>query len=128
MRFLLDTHTLLWIVSGDKKLSQLAKQTYLNTKNQILFSIGSIWEIAIKISRSLLEINEPFNDFIENQIFSNDIQILNISVDHLIQLEKLPFHHSDPFDRLIIAQSMVEDITIIGTDKQFDLYPVKRLW
>ncbi len=128
MKYLLDTHTLLWIVNADKKLSNKAKQLYLDIENRILLSIGSIWEIAIKLSRNKLKIHEPLAKFIENQIRGNDIHLLNIHTDHLVQVEKLPFHHINPFDRIVIAQAMIEDIPIISANRHFDHYPIKRIW
>jgi len=128
MKFLIDTHTLLWIVSNDKKLSETAKKFYLNSENEIFVSLSSIWEMAIKISLKKLSIGEPLKDFIQGQIKGNDIKILNIEIEHILRLENLPFHHRDPFDRLIISQSMSENIPVLSSDKVFDLYPIKRIW
>jgi len=128
MKYLLDTHTLLWIVTNDPRLSKKAKNAYLNSENLICFSIASLWEMAIKISLKKLSIEEPLSEFIQNQIKANDIKFLNIEVPHILALENLAYHHRDPFDRLIIAQSIHEDITILSSDKIFDLYPIKRFW
>ncbi len=128
MKFLIDTHTLLWIVTDDKKLSETANKLYLNSDNLIFVSLASIWEMAIKISIRKLSIEEPLNDFIQNQIKGNDIRILNIEIEHILRLENLPFYHRDPFDRLIISQSMSENIPVLSSDKVFDRYPIKRIW
>jgi len=128
MKYLLDTHTLLWIVTNDPRLSKKAKSLYLNSENLIFFSITSLWELTIKISLKKLSIDEPLNEFIQIHIKGNDIKFLNIQVPHILLLENLPYHHRDPFDRLIIAQSIHEDITILSSDKIFDLYPIKRVW
>ena len=128
MKFLIDTHTLLWIVTNDKKLSKTANKLYLNSDNLIFVSLASIWEMAIKISLRKLSIEEPLKDFIHTQIKSNDIRILNIELEHILLLENLPFHHRDPFDRLIISQSMNGNIPILSSDKVFDRYPIKRIW
>ena len=128
MKYLLDTHTLLWIVTNDPRLSKKAKNAYLNSENLICFSIASLWEMAIKISLKKLSIEEPLSEFIQNQIKANDIKFLNIEVPHILALENLAYHHRDPFDRLIIAQSIHEEITILSSDKIFDLYPIKRFW
>ena len=128
MKYLLDTHTLLWIISNDQKLSEKTKKIYLNTENIIFFSLASIWEMAIKINLKKLSIEEPLKDFIQSQIKSNDIKILNIEIKHILSLENLPYYHRDPFDRLIISQSMNENIQILSSDKVFDLYPIKRIW
>lgn len=128
MKYLIDTHTLLWIVTKNPRLSDKAKAIYLNSENEILFSLASIWEMAIKISIKKLSINEPLNDFIQNHVKGNDIKILNIELSHILILENLPFFHRDPFDRLIICQSINEDIPIISTDRLFDSYHVNRIW
>ena len=128
MKYLIDTHTLLWIVTKNQKLSEKAKKFYLKRENIIFFSLASIWEMSIKISLKKLSIEEPLKDFIQNHIKGNDIKILNIGVQHILSLENLPYHHRDPFDRLIISQSMNENIPILSSDKVFDLYPIKRIW
>ena len=128
MKYLIDTHTLLWIVTKDQKLSEKAKKLYLNTENLIFFSLASVWEIVIKISLKKLVIEESLKDFIQSQIKGNDIKILNIEIKHILSLENLPYYHRDPFDRLIISQSMNENIPVLGSDKVYDLYPIKRIW
>jgi PIN domain nuclease of toxin-antitoxin system len=128
MKCIIDTHALLWIVTEDAKLSKQAKNIYLNSGNTILFSLASIWEMAIKISLNKLLLEESLNEFIQNQIKGNDIKILNIDIQHVLSLENLPFHHRDPFDRLIISQCINENIPILSSDKLFDPYPVKRIW
>ena len=128
MKYVLDTHTLLWIINDDPRLSKKAKNVYLNSENLILFSVASLWEMAIKISLKKLSTDEPLNEFIQNQIRGNDIKFLNIEIPHILSLENLAYHHRDPFDRLIIAQCIHENITILSSDKIFDLYPVKRVW
>ena len=128
MKYLIDTHTLLWIITNNQKLSRKTKKLYLNSENIIYFSLASIWEMAIKISLRKLSIEEPLNDFIHRHIKGNDIKILNIEVKHILSLENLPYYHRDPFDRLIISQSSYENIPILSSDKVFDLYPVKRIW
>jgi PIN domain nuclease of toxin-antitoxin system len=128
MKYLLDTHALLWIVTNDPRLSKKAKNVYLTSENLIFFSIASLWEMAIKISLKKLSIEEPLNEFIQIHIKANDIKFLNIEIPHILALENLAYYHRDPFDRLIIAQSIHEDITILSSDKIFDLYPIKRVW
>ena len=128
MKYVLDTHTLLWIINDDPRLSKKAKNVYLNSENLILFSVASLWEMAIKISLKKLSIDEPLNEFIQNHIRRNDIKFLNIEIPHILSLENLAYHHRDPFDRLIVAQCIQENITILSSDKIFDLYSVKRVW
>ena len=128
MKYLIDTHTFLWIISNDQKLSEKAKNLYLHTENIIFFSLASIWEMVIKISLKKLSIEEPLKDFVQSQIKGNDIKILNIEIKHILSLENLPYYHRDPFDRLIISQSMNENIPLLSSDTVFDLYPIKRIW
>jgi len=128
MKYLIDTHTLLWIVTKNKKLSKKVKDIYLNSENQIFISLASLWEMAIKINLNKLSINEPLKDFVKNQIKSNDINILDIKTKHILLLENLPYYHKDPFDRLIISQSINEQIPLLSFDKVFDKYSIKRIW
>ncbi|MCY4552294.1 MAG: type II toxin-antitoxin system VapC family toxin [Candidatus Poribacteria bacterium] len=128
MKYLLDTHTLLWFLKGDKKLSDKARQLIDNPRNSKFLSIASLWEIAVKVSLGKLVLDKPFERLFPEQLYFNRIEVLDITVDSLIKLTTLPFHHRDPFDRLIIAQALVEDLPIIGTDAAFDAYEISREW
>ena len=128
MKYLLDTHTLLWFLQGDKKLSDKARQLIDNPRNEKFLSIASLWEIAIKVSLGKLVLNKPFEKLFPERLYFNRIQTLDITVDSLTKLTTLPFHHRDPFDRLIIAQALVERLPIIGTDTIFDAYGINREW
>lgn len=94
----------------------------------MFLSIASVWEMAIKVSLSKLDLSQPFDLFIPNQLLLNDITLLDITVSHTLCVATLPFHHRDPFDRLLIAQSLVEGMPVIGIDSVFDAYGVNRLW
>ena len=128
MNYLLDTHTFLWFINDDTSLSSTAKALIEDPENTIYLSVASIWEMAIKVSLDKLEMPSPFTDFIDEQLGENTIILLNIKTAHTGIIATLPFHHRDPFDRLIIAQSKVEDIPVIGKDAIFDDYGIKRLW
>jgi PIN domain nuclease of toxin-antitoxin system len=128
MKFLLDTHALLWILSEDKRLSEDAKNEYLNRENTIFLSMASIWEMSIKISLNNLKLRNSVEKIVEEHVVGNDIKLLRIESSHIYPLQKLPFYHRDPFDRLIICQAMYEKMPIISSDKNFDLYSVKRIW
>ncbi len=128
MKYLLDTHTLLWFLKGDKKLSDRARQLIDSPRNAKFLSIASLWEIAIKVSLEKLILDKSFERLFPEQLHFNRIQILDITVDSLIKLTTLPFHHRDPFDRLIIAQAFVEELPIIGVDMVFDAYGISREW
>ncbi len=128
MKYLLDTHTLLWFLQGDKKLSDKARQLIDSPRNSKFLSIVSLWEIAVKVSLGKLVLDKSFERLFPEQLYFNRIQILDITVDSLTKLTTLPFHHRDPFDRLIIAQALVEDLPIIGADAAFDAYGIRREW
>jgi len=128
MRVLLDTHTFLWFVLGEAPLSARAKATIEDPSNEKLLSPASYWEIAIKISLGKYTLSHPYEEFIEKGITENGFVVVPIALPHTAVLTTLPFHHRDPFDRLIIAQAMVEEATIISIDTEFDAYPITRLW
>lgn len=128
MKYLLDTHTLLWFLKGDKKLSDKARQLIDSPRNSKFLSIVSLWEIAVKVSLGKLVLDKSFERLFPEQLHFNRIEILDITVDSLTKLTTLPFHHRDPFDRLIIAQALVERIPIIGADAAFDAYGISREW
>ena len=128
MRYLLDTHALLWFISEDQKLSDRAHQLILDPDSEIFLSIASLWEIAIKVNIGKLALDKPFNQLFPDEIDSHGIEILDITIDSLVQLTALPPHHRDPFDRLIIAQALVENLPIISVDRNFDTYGIVREW
>lgn len=127
MRFLIDTHTFLWFILDSNELSDLAL-SLLESDADLWISSGSLWEIAIKVSVKKLTLPQPFDIFITNQLKINEIEILYPKIEHLNTLSQLPLHHRDPFDRLIIAQAMVENVAIISKDSLFALYEVQVLW
>jgi PIN domain nuclease of toxin-antitoxin system len=126
--FLLDTHTLLWFLNGDSHLSTKAQALIEDSTNERLISIASLWEMAIKVSIGKLEQDISFTNLVSGPLKNNAINILPITPAHLDALASLPHHHRDPFDRLIIAQSIVEQIPIISRDITFNTYPVERIW
>jgi PIN domain nuclease of toxin-antitoxin system len=127
MKIILDTHTLLWFLSHDIKLSEKARTMIEDSSNDVFVSIASFWEITIKLSLSKLVLDIPFELlFVESETLN--IKTLHIKKEHLIHLKELPFIHRDPFDRLIISQSMVEDYALVSVDKVFDEYKINRVW
>ena len=128
MKFLIDTHVILWIALNDSALSKKAKEIFLNHDNLVYLSLVSIWEIAIKSSIGKLELGESIKSFVTKYVEGNDIEILRPQLADVIRIEKLPFFHRDPFDRLIIAQALESNCSIISRDKTFDQYPVNRIW
>ena len=129
MNLLLDTSSFLWFVFDDNRLSAGAAERIVDSANEIYLSLASIWEIAIKANlRRGLELRRPFPDFIDYHLSANRFRLLDIKVSHLKAVYDLPLHHRDPFDRLLIAQSQVENIPVITSDAAFDAYDIHRLW
>ncbi|MCU0482026.1 MAG: type II toxin-antitoxin system VapC family toxin [Anaerolineae bacterium] len=128
MNYLLDTHTFLWFINDDEALSSKAKATIEDVESEIYLSIASIWKMAIKVSLGKLAMPLSFIDFLMQEIHENEIVLLGIKTEHIKGILNMPFHHRDPFDRLIIAQAMYENLTIIGNDVAFNHYGVKMWW
>ncbi len=126
-RYLLDTHTAIWYFNGDKALSETARKIILDLSNQIHLSIISVWELAIKTSLGKLEFNGKAARFV-HFAETYDFIILPIKTDHLTALEKLPLLHRDPFDRLLVATAISEQMTFISTDKNVAQYDVPLIW
>jgi PIN domain nuclease of toxin-antitoxin system len=127
MKYLLDTHTFLWFIEDSTLLRKTAK-TLLESDHDLLLSVASIWEIAIKVNLGKLQLAASFDPFITEQIAINDLEVLSIKIAHLNLISSLPLHHRDPFDRLLIAQAITEQIPIISRDTAFDAYQVTRIW
>ncbi len=128
MQFLLDTHTFLWFVNESEEIPEYLFNL-LESDVDLLLSIASLWEIAIKVSINKLTLPKNYQEFMNEQIEINDIQILPISLSHLSLITTLPLHHKDPFDRLIIAQAIEKNITIISKDSAFNSYTeIKTIW
>ena len=128
MRALLDTHAFLWFVGGNGQPSAQARGVIADPNTDPLLSVASVWEMAIKISLGKLTIPAPFEYFISTQLQRNGMTLLAISVDHAARVVSLPFHHRDPFDRLLVAQALVERQPILSADGAFDAYGVNRVW
>jgi PIN domain nuclease of toxin-antitoxin system len=128
VKLLPDTHAFLWFIEGSERLSATARQLVEESANQPLLSAASIWEMAIKLSLGRLQLGRPFEDLIPEQMRMNGIQLLGIELEHVMPVTTLPFHHRDPFDRLIVAQAMTEQVPIVSADPAFDVYPIERLW
>ncbi len=124
MQILLDTHIFLWFALNDKRLSKETMDRIRDFGNEIYLSIASLWEIAIKSGLGKLTLDAPFVDFVERNVMGEGIMLLEVNVEHLAEVQKLPHHHRDPFDRLIIAQSIVEKLRVLTTDPQFKNYNI----
>jgi PIN domain nuclease of toxin-antitoxin system len=128
MQALLDTNAFLWFISGSDRLSNTARDYMADFNNDLLLSTASLWEIAIKTSLGKLELLSPFDQLFPSHLEKNSIDVLSIELDHIFAITNLEFHHRDPFDRLIIAQGITEQIPIITSDATFPKYPIEVIW
>jgi PIN domain nuclease of toxin-antitoxin system len=128
MKVLIDTHAFLWLLTGDARLSERAKEVFLDTEHKIFLSAASLWEISIKISLGKLELKKGWMATIQKEMKQNLIFWLPVEMPHCEQLTKLPFHHRDPFDRMLIAQAMVEGMHILSNDSEFSKYSINFIW
>ena len=128
MRVLLDTHSFLWWVTDDPRLSPRARETMSDGENQLFFSAASAWEIAIKARLGRLTIQKPIESFVPAQLAENAIEGLPIGLSHALHVYSLPDHHGDPFDRMLVAQSQLESMPILTGDPLIALYAVETIW
>jgi PIN domain nuclease of toxin-antitoxin system len=128
LRVLLDTHSFLWLVTDDPKLSERAKTIFLDGTNELLFSAVIGFEIAVKYSLGKLKLAEPPREFMENRIRKNALSPLPVTLAHTYRVAHLPFHHRDPFDRLLVAQALEEDLPLLSADAILSEYGVRRTW
>ena len=128
MKVLLDTHAFLWSISGDDRLSKTVEETFLNPDIHLFFSAASFWEICIKMSLGKLSLKRGWLKTIQKEMKINAIQWLPVEMQHCAELINLPFHHRDPFDRMLIAQAMVEDLQILSRDRRLSAYDIVRIW
>lgn len=127
MRLLLDTHMFIWWANQQESLSPTALSALLDESNELLLSVVSIWEMQIKVQVGKLKLGLPLRELVESQVEANEFTILPVELEHVLALDALPLHHKDPFDRLLIAQSIHEDITLVSVDPEFPAYSVKLL-
>ena len=128
MRVLIDTHAFLWWVEGDRALPAKARATLADQDNECLFSLVSVWELAIKAGLGKLKLAVPVQRYVVEQVAANGFRMLDIRMAHVGRVESLPTHHRDPFDRLLIAQAMEEKLPVVTADSVFREYGVKRIW
>jgi PIN domain nuclease of toxin-antitoxin system len=128
VRVLLDTHAFLWWVADSPKLSADAREIIASEDNEPIFSVVSAWEIAIKVSVGKLEIPDSPEKFVTEQLSRNDLEVLPIHLRHALQAYDLPDYHRDPFDRLLVAQTRAEDLTVLTADPLIARYPVRTVW
>jgi PIN domain nuclease of toxin-antitoxin system len=127
MKAILDTHAFLWAIAGNRRMSGQARDIFAGPSDLVLSS-ASLWEILIKVQSGKLNFPRPAGPYVISKLAENRIEILPISTDHVLAIERLPVHHRDPFDRMLIAQSMEEGWPIITADLAFKQYPVRVIW
>lgn len=128
MKALLDTHVFLWWITNRDLLSSTARQVIGDGSNELFFSAGSAWEIAIKTRLGKLRLSDDIERFIAGQLTANAFQSLPVHVSHALHVHCLPDHHRDPFDRILIAQAQLENLPILSADPLIGQYDVQVLW
>lgn len=128
MKLLLDTHTLYWYVEDDPKLSSTAQSLIRDASNEVYVSPASYWEMAIKVSLGKWIFHRPYEEFMDMVLNAYGFQIFHVLPTHTAQLIAMPFHHNDPFDRLLVAQALAESIPVVSIDGHLDSYGITRLW
>lgn len=128
MELLLDTQAFLWFTLQDQRLSQRAREAIEAADSLLMISPVCFWEIAIKVKLGKLAVPEPFRDFIDRELTANDILVLPITVERAAVMLDLPFHHRDPFDRMLAAQALTEDWPVVSSDDILDAYGLTRIW
>src|SRR5215213_3474781 len=127
MKLLLDTHIFIWWADQPERLSPAALAALEDEANELLLSVASVWEMQIKVQLGKLKMSLPLADVLKKQQDTNELIVSPIKLTYVLALEALPFHHKDPFDRLLIAQSIEEELTVVTIDSQFSGYSVKLL-
>jgi len=128
VRLLVDTHAFLWWIADDTSLSQKARDAIADPANECLLSAASAWEIAIKASLGKLALDEEVARFVPEQLALNAFGVLPVELGHALRVASLPFHHRDPFDRLLAAQALEEELPVVSADAVFRRYGVTRIW
>jgi PIN domain nuclease of toxin-antitoxin system len=125
---LLDTHTFLWMTSDPEQLGPVARRHIGDASTVLLLSIASVWEMSIKASLGRLSLPGPVDRFVHEQLALTRTSLLGIELAHAAVVAELPWHHRDPFDRLLIAQARSAGLTILSRDTAFDAYDIDRIW
>jgi PIN domain nuclease of toxin-antitoxin system len=126
MKVLIDTHVFLWGLSDETKLSREARS--LLTTADVWMSVASVWEIITKVQIGKMKLPSPVGPYLTSRLVANGVSVLSVSMAHVLRIERLELHHRDPFDRILIAQSLEEKIPLVTADPQFNRYPVEVIW
>lgn len=128
MRLLLDTHAFMWWDSDPDKIPEETFTLLKQPKNELLLSLVSVWEMQIKVQLGKLTLRNDLKDIVQQQQTTNGIELLPVSLAHVLDIDELPYHHKDPFDRLLIAQSRVESVSLVSGDRIFQQYDCTVVW
>lgn len=128
MRVLLDTHAFLWWINEDTRMSERTTEIFSDGDNELLFSAASSWEMAIKIGLGKLRVSGEFGSYLSRCLAENAMEVLPVSFAHTVGVARLPHHHRDPFDRILVAQALIEEIPIVSADDSISRYPVETIW
>ncbi|MHB1358045.1 MAG: type II toxin-antitoxin system VapC family toxin [Rhodocyclaceae bacterium] len=128
MKVLLDTNAFLRWVEDDAALSKKARAAIADADNEILVSIVVPWELAIKSGQGKIKLSQPVGRYVASHVEANGFRLLGIELDDVALIEKLPLHHRDPFDRLLIAQAKIRKLPVVSSDLAFSSYGIKRIW
>ena len=128
MKLLLDTHAFIWFIDGNSKLSHTARTAIDDVENRVYLSVASVWELAILVSLKRLTLQRTVNEYVTLYTARTAIDLLPVTLDHVEGIVHLPFHHRDPFDRLLIAQAKFHDLQLVSADGAFRQYDVNILW
>jgi PIN domain nuclease of toxin-antitoxin system len=128
LRLLLDTHTFLWADTQDPRLSAVAREALEDTSNQIVLSVVSVLELAIKSANGRLDLGEPVHTYLQRRLTAHSLEVLPVEFPHAVRVASLPGQHGDPFDRLLAAQSLVEELPMLTTDPVIAAYGVEVIW
>ena len=128
MRVIIDTHVFLWWVEGNRVLPAKARAALANQENECLLSLASVWELSIKAGLGKLKLALPVQRYVTEHVSANRFRLLEIQLNHVGRVETLGSHHSDPFDRLLIAQALEDELPVVSADAVFGKYGVRRIW
>ena len=127
VRYLLDTHVFIWLATDDPQLTPAVRTIFVDTDQECFLSAASVWEMAIKSSLGKLALATSLEHLVRGGV-ERGLRLLDVTCGHAYQVERLPFHHRDPFDRILIAQAMHEGLNLVSRDEQLDAYAVTRIW
>jgi PIN domain nuclease of toxin-antitoxin system len=128
VKVLIDTHALIWLAEDSPDLSAVARQVAIENDHSLFCSVASVWEIAIKLSLGKLRMSIPLDGSFERLLEKSGFRIISVEYSHAARVGMLPWHHRDPFDRLLVAQAMVEGMSLLSHDDQLDAYGIHRIW